>query len=99
MVFDGLDAGDFDLTEDVPDGWQLSQVSCAIGNANTGSPIVDGVELSLDWGDNVECLFVNTKLGDLSVEKSISAPLDPAGGHEPVRHHLRNRRHERFLHG
>ena len=70
--------GDYTSTETVPDGWALTDVSCAADGPNSSSALIDndtGVNVSLAAGEEVVCVFSNTQLGSFTVLKS----TDPAG--------------------
>ena len=60
--FDLLVPGSYDVTETVPTGWDLTNVSCDDGSA-PGS-------IGLDPGETVTCTFENTKRGGIVVVKN-----------------------------
>lgn len=56
-----LAAGDYDISEIVPDGWVLAGISCT-----GGAPVIKGsrVRVSLSEGDDVSCTFYNRQTGN-----------------------------------
>ncbi len=58
--FDLLPAGVYDITEDVPEGWELSDVTCT--DVELWSEITDGVQLHLQPGEHANCYFIDTEL-------------------------------------
>jgi glucose/arabinose dehydrogenase len=60
QTFDFLLAGDYDITETLPNGWSLDSVICEGGAT---SPIANGVRVSLTAGDDVVCTFANSQSG------------------------------------
>ncbi len=67
-------AGDYTVSETVPAGWDLTGVVCT-GDANSSGASGAAV-LALAPGDNVRCVFTNTKRGQAIVVKT-------EGGHAP----------------
>ena len=57
QTFTDLDAGDYDVTEDVPAGWNLDSVICTGGDS---TPINNGVTIHLNSGEDITCTFNNT---------------------------------------
>jgi hypothetical protein len=57
--------GAYSVSETVPAGWDLTDVSCvsSIGDNETED------DLELDPGETITCTFTNTKLGSIIVEK------------------------------
>jgi hypothetical protein len=55
----GLEAGEYDVSELVPIGWDLVNVVCEAEGESTDSPITNGVEIDLAEGDLVSCTFFN----------------------------------------
>ncbi len=56
--------GTFNVTEVVPDGWQLTNVSCT-GDVDGGTTNIDnGVNIDLDAGENIVCEFTNVEKSD-----------------------------------
>jgi hypothetical protein len=80
QVFSDLDAGDYDVTEDVPAGWDLDSVVCTGGDSTA---IEDGVTIHLDPDEEITCTFTNTKQFTLTVDKAGigtgTVTSDPAG--------------------
>ncbi|MBN1453496.1 MAG: right-handed parallel beta-helix repeat-containing protein [Anaerolineales bacterium] len=58
-----LPAGNYPVTETVPDGWDLTSISCGGLNNNTG--LIDGLTIVLEAGEDAVCTFNNTKEPDL----------------------------------
>ena len=54
--FTNLTAGDIDVTESLPDGWELDWVQCT--GADT-SQITNGVTIHAEPGDEIACTFGN----------------------------------------
>src|SRR5665213_73195 len=55
-----LDPGNYSVTELIPSGWNLSNVSCVYNNDSEGGKITNGEEIFVDSGDTVTCTFDNT---------------------------------------
>ncbi|MDZ7727833.1 MAG: SpaA isopeptide-forming pilin-related protein [Dehalococcoidia bacterium] len=82
-VFEDLGAGDYNITEVVPEGWNLVDITCegagAVGTESSELNVlaqqsfygVDGstVNITLDTGDDVTCTFTNEPHGTVIVEK------------------------------
>jgi len=65
-----LDPGMYDVSEDVPAGWDLTSALCS------DESDADAIELSA--GETVTCVFTNTKRGSIVVEKQTN-PNGAAG--------------------
>ncbi len=67
-----LVAGDYNVTEVVPDGWRLDSVVCET-EATNYSVITDGVTIHLPAGEDIICTFTNVKdefgTGSLTIVK------------------------------
>ena len=77
-VSDPLSAGTYNVTETVPAGWSLTDVSCVetVGGAPANStPNGNGVDVTLGQADDVTCTFTNTKDALIIVDKV----TDPTG--------------------
>lgn len=76
-----LAAGSYDVTEQIPEDWQLAGVSCTYDGESVGESIHDGESITVGAGDAVTCTFtdLSTK-ADLSVTKTVNtaAPLSGA---------------------
>ena len=81
--------GTFGTTEDVPDGWVLSNISCTGATNSTVSIGTGGdfsspewnegddqIEVDLAAGEVVICTFENTKLGQITIEKIVEGGDD-----------------------
>ncbi len=66
-----LNAGSYDVTETIPEGWALSSVSCLNGETPLGEATTTGRTLSLQNGDSVTCTFTNTMRATLTVKKIV----------------------------
>jgi hypothetical protein len=76
-----LSAGTYTAAETVPAGWSLSNRECHLtGTATSKSftSITNGVSVDLGAGEDVTCVFTNTKLPTLTVNK-VCAPTTDAG--------------------
>ena len=63
-TFDDLAAGTYSVSEDTPEGWDLTSATC--------SDQSDPDEIELSAGETVTCTFTNTKRGTIIVEKQTS---------------------------
>ena len=81
MTFTDLQAGDYDFTETVPVGWDLTNISCEGGiieqpDAFTTDPLGEnGITIHLETNDDVTCTFTNTQLGEIEVCKQTEPDL------------------------
>lgn len=76
-----LPEGTYDVTEDIPEGWNLTDVTCIYDNESFGDVIIEpelvGETIDVDDGDDVTCTFTNTletrvpTTGTLVVQKVI----------------------------
>jgi hypothetical protein len=73
-----LEAGYYDVTENVPDGWQLTDVSCDYDGESEGESITNGESIEVGSGDNVTCTFTNTK--EVSETPQSQTPNGGGGG-------------------
>jgi uncharacterized repeat protein (TIGR01451 family) len=69
-VIDGLDAGTYSVSENVPEGWDLTSAVCDDES--------DPSAIELSEGETVTCVFTNTKRGTIVVEKQTS-PANAGG--------------------
>ena len=65
VTFAELPAGDYTVTEAVPDGWELESVVCTGGDTD---PIADGVIINLDPGEQITCIFTNNSVTAVSID-------------------------------
>ena len=72
-AFDSVPPGSYDVTEDVPAGWDLDGVVCTGGDSTVAA---NGVTVHLDPGEDVMCTFTNVERGSITVVKE----TDPDGG-------------------
>ncbi|HVV15346.1 MAG TPA: peptidoglycan-binding protein [Candidatus Paceibacterota bacterium] len=59
-----LPAGNYNVTENVPEGWTLNESEgprCTYDGESEGSAIENGENITIDNGDGVTCIFTNTK--------------------------------------
>jgi hypothetical protein len=72
-LFGDQQPGDYDITEDVPAGWDMAGVVCTGGDYDS---IAGGVRVHLDPGEDIVCTFENTERCSVTVAKV----SDPHGG-------------------
>ena len=60
-----LAPGTYNVTEEIPHGWNLSGVSCIYSNESVGNGITNGEQISVDSGDSVTCTFTDTASSDV----------------------------------
>jgi len=70
-----LSPGTYTVQEQIPGGYQLTDISCTGQTNSVVTPATNGVEIELVDGDQVQCTFTNTQLGSINVTKL----TDPAG--------------------
>jgi hypothetical protein len=70
-TFSSLPPGSYDVTEDVPAGWDLDGVVCTGGDS---ARITDGVTVELDEGEDVTCVFTNVERGSILIVKETDPP-------------------------
>ena len=60
--------GQYTSTETVPFGWALTDITCSDNNStgNTGTGVAT---FNVEPGETVRCVFTNTQLGSISIEK------------------------------
>jgi hypothetical protein len=68
-----VDPGQYTSTETVPEGWDLTEISCNDGDS-TGAPGTATATFNVDAGETVRCTFTNTLIIPCPVEFEI-APL------------------------
>lgn len=76
-----LSAGTYTAAETVPSGWTLTNRECHVTNTATNktfTPITNGVSVALGAGEDITCVFTNTKIPTLTVNK-VCAPTNDAG--------------------
>jgi hypothetical protein len=75
ISFTGTSPGTYRVGEGpIPSGWDLKSVQCT--DPDNGTTISGGVAyIDLDYGENIKCVFKNTKRGTIIVEKQ----TDPEG--------------------
>jgi hypothetical protein len=66
-VVEGTDFGQYTITEDVPTGWELTDIECTAGSTSlaTATATVDLAE-----GQHVHCTFENTSQGSITIVKN-----------------------------
>ncbi|GEM_PF-4950491 len=73
QMFDVIE-GTYTVSETVPSGWDLTDISCEYDGDSVGeSAPPNGETVTVDPGDTVTCTFTNTKRASFSLEK-ISDP-------------------------
>jgi len=70
-----LAPGTYTVQEQLPGGYQLTDISCTGQTNSVVTPATNGVEIELVDGEQVQCTFTNTQLGSISVTKL----TDPTG--------------------
>ena len=75
-VFSDLLPGDYSVTEVVPVGWRLQDLSCAVGEVPTGQVADSTVQIALTAGQDVVCTYTNEKLAEVSVTKNVDGTSD-----------------------
>ena len=63
-----LSAGNYSVSETVPDGWELTSATCSDGSPTSA--------IVLDAGETVTCTFTNTKLGTVIINKTAECSDD-----------------------
>ena len=65
-----LEAGTYNVTEIVPSGWELTDITCVDpSGGTTDSEATATASIDLEAGETVTCTFTNTKLGEIIVAK------------------------------
>lgn len=69
----GLSAGEYTVTEDVPIGWALVDVTCTGGSyVHAGNMVT----IMMEPGGSVECTFYNERLGNIIINKNADGAGD-----------------------
>jgi hypothetical protein len=77
--FANVPPGVYSVTETVPSGWDLTDLSCTDPDGGTTWDVATGiVTLDVDAGENFDCIYENTRHGTLIVEKQTLPDGDPA---------------------
>jgi len=71
-AFPDREPGDYAITESVPGGWTLDDVTCIGGDS---TPTSSGVTVHLGAGESITCTFANTQRGSIAIQKV----TDPSG--------------------
>ncbi|MCB0037930.1 MAG: hypothetical protein KDE51_28045, partial [Anaerolineales bacterium] len=69
FVVENLLPGNYPVTEDIPDGWDLDTIDCGSGNNNTA--LANGLTVVLEPGEDAVCTFNNVKLGSITILKNV----------------------------
>jgi len=72
-----VEPGSYSITETVPDGWNLTDISCD-DDDSSGDLGTDTASYEVAPGETVTCVFTNTKDGKIIVEKQTLPDGDPA---------------------
>jgi hypothetical protein len=86
-VFSDVLAGDYEVSENVPTGWNLTDISCTGGSVLVGADADfdtgdTAVSITLAAGDDVECTYTNTaQTGAIEITKTRKHAADGAGDH------------------
>ena len=73
--------GSYTSTETVPDGWDLTDITCDDGDSS-GDTATGEASFEVDPGEDVTCVFTNTKRATVEVNKRESGALPAAGAFE-----------------
>jgi len=69
-AFTDVSPGSYTVTETVPAGWDLTDLSCNDPDGGTTWDVDTGiVTMDVDAGETIDCVYQNTKHGTLIVEK------------------------------
>ncbi len=82
ITFADLAPGSYSVTETLPTGWDLTDITCTDPD---GGSVVDlenqSASIDLDPGESIVCTFTNTLLpSPPAVQYTLSVDVDPAGG-------------------
>jgi hypothetical protein len=86
-VFSDVLAGDYEVSETVPTGWNLTDISCSGGSVLIGTDADfdtsdTTVSITLAAGDDVVCTYTNTaQTGAIEITKTRKHAADGAGDH------------------
>ncbi|OGZ95066.1 MAG: hypothetical protein A3I44_00985 [Candidatus Sungbacteria bacterium RIFCSPLOWO2_02_FULL_51_17] len=69
-------AGTYEIMEDVPPGWALTDSSCVYDGESVGEETSNGERVTVEAGDTVVCTFTNTQNGSITIEKEILSEDD-----------------------
>ncbi|NNF29287.1 MAG: hypothetical protein HKN73_18825 [Gemmatimonadetes bacterium] len=65
-----LEAGTYNVTETVPSGWELTDITCVDpSGGTTDNEATATASIDLEAGETVTCTFTNTQLGEIIVAK------------------------------
>ncbi|MFU8831590.1 MAG: hypothetical protein ACNA7J_05475, partial [Wenzhouxiangella sp.] len=81
IVVANLEAGNYSATEVIPDGWELTDITCD-DMASTGDIGTATANFVLDEGETVTCVFTNTLLAGEFGTITIIKEADPADSGE-----------------
>ena len=70
IVVDELAPGQYSSSEIVPDGWDLTSISCSDENSS-GNLETDTATFNVEAGETVTCVFTNSRRPILTVVKSV----------------------------
>ncbi len=74
-----LGPGAYDVTETLPAGWQLSQITCVDPDGgSTFNLATSSASIDVDAGEHVTCTFLNTAQGSVTIVKQ-TLPQDAGG--------------------
>jgi hypothetical protein len=75
VTFSNLVPGSYSVSETVPSGWDLTNLTCsdAPDSTTTAAPVTAGntatAVIDLDAGESITCTFTNTERGSIAVKK------------------------------
>ncbi|HSQ22488.1 MAG TPA: hypothetical protein VLQ52_06815, partial [Coriobacteriia bacterium] len=74
-----LEPGTYDVTETLPAGWELTQITCVDPDGgSTFNLATSTASIDLDAGEHVTCTFLNTAQGSVTIVKQ-TVPQDAGG--------------------
>ena len=80
-TFGDLEAGSYEVTETVVEGWKLTKITCTDPDEGTDVDVGDATAtVDLDAGENVVCTFTNSRLAVLSERPRLPATGIPGLG-------------------
>jgi len=76
--FANFSPGAYSVTETIPSGWTLTDLACTDPDGGTSWDVTTGiVQLDVDAGETVNCVYENTKQAELIIEKQTLPDGDP----------------------
>ena len=72
-TFTSLEAGDYEITENLTAAWQMDGSPVCTGGDST--PIVNGVRVSLEPAEEITCTFTNNRRGTITIYNDTNPDL------------------------